>query len=59
MTKFAEYWKFIVATLAPVFLVVQGALTDGGINQQEAYAIGFAVLVALGVLLKGNRAPAA
>jgi hypothetical protein len=61
VTTFAaipRYWKAIVAACAPVFLLVQAALTDDSVSQQEAYGIGFAVLVAAGVFAKGN-APAA
>jgi ABC-type Mn2+/Zn2+ transport system permease subunit len=59
MTKLAEYWKFLVAALAPVFLAVQAAVTEDGISQQEAIGIVFAAVVAVGVLLKGNRPPVA
>ena len=59
MSKLAEYAKFVIATVTPVFLVIQAAVTDGGIDQQEWTAIAVGVLVAVGVLLKGNRPPAA
>lgn len=57
MNKLTRYWKAIIAATAPVFLVVQAAVTDDTITQQEWYGIGFAVVVAVGVLAKGNAPP--
>jgi hypothetical protein len=51
--------KFVVAAVTPVFLAVQAALTDSEITTEEGVAIGVAVVVAVGVLLKANQAPVA
>jgi hypothetical protein len=57
MSKLAEYWKALIAAVTPVFLVVQTALEDDGVSQEEWVAIGVAVVVALGVLVKANKQP--
>jgi hypothetical protein len=57
LDKAARYWKAIIASATPVFLAVQAAVTDDRISSEEVVAISVAVLVALGVLAKGN-APA-
>lgn len=54
-TKAARYWKFIVATVTPVFLVVQSAVTDDQITTDEWWKIGVAAVVAGGVFWKRNR----
>jgi hypothetical protein len=53
----ARYWKAAIAALAPVFLVIQAAVTDDTMTTQEWVAIAAATGVAIGVLAKGN-APA-
>ena len=55
MSKLSEYWKAVVAAVSPVFVLVQSALTDGGIDQQEWVAIVATAIVAVGVLLKANK----
>jgi hypothetical protein len=57
LDKASRYWKAIIAAGNPVFLAVQAAVTDDHVSQAEVVAISVAVLVALGVLAKGN-APA-
>lgn len=59
METFAQYWKFAIATLGPVFLLVQAALTDDRITGQEWAGIAAGSVVAVGVLLKGNAKPPA
>jgi hypothetical protein len=57
LDRAARYWKAIIASATPVFLAVQAAVTDDHVSSEEVVAISVAVLVALGVLAKGN-APA-
>lgn len=57
LDKVSRYWKAIIAAGTPVFLAVQAAVTDNHVSQEEVVAISVAVLVAIGVLAKGN-APA-
>jgi hypothetical protein len=57
MERFERYWKFYIAAIMPVFLVVQAAITDSSINTEEVGAIVAAVLVAFGVLSKSNGKP--
>lgn len=52
--KLPQYWKALIAALGPVFLLIQGAVTDGSIDTQEWVAIAAGAIVAGGVLLKGN-----
>lgn len=59
MEKLKEIAKFLVALLAPVFLVIQSALTDGEITQDEWLKILVALLVALGVWAVPNKPVAA
>jgi hypothetical protein len=53
----ARYWKAIVAALAPVFLVIQSATTDGVITHDEWVAIGTAAAAAVLVWLVPNKQP--
>ncbi len=53
--KLAVYAKFVIATLSPVFLAVQAAVTDDHFSQTELVSVAVAVAVAVGVLAKGNR----
>ena len=55
----SRYWKAIVAALAPVFLVIQSAVSDGTITHDEWVAIGTAAAAAALVWLVPNRQPAA
>jgi hypothetical protein len=55
LDKIARYWKAIIAASSPVFLAIQAAVTDDHISNQEVIAISAAVVVAVGVLVKGNR----
>lgn len=55
MLKVSEYWKTVIAGAGSVLIVVQSAVSDGGINGSEGITIGIAVLVALGVWAKANR----
>lgn len=57
MAKLAEYWKFIVAAVGAVAVVVQTALTDGEISNAEWVTIAIAAVTAIGVYLKGNAPP--
>lgn len=54
MQKLAQYWKTVVATAAPVFLVVQSAVTDNDITQDEWVKIGVAVVAAVMVYAVPN-----
>ena len=59
MTKFAEYWKAIVAVIGAVAVAVQAAVTDGTITSAEWLTIAIAAVTAVGVYLKANTpAPA-
>ena len=58
MTKFAEYWKAIVAVIGAVAVAVQAAVTDGTITSAEWLTIAIAAVTAVGVYLKANK-PAA
>ena len=58
MTKFAEYWKAIVAVVGAVAVAVQAAVTDGTITSAEWLTIAIAAVTAVGVYLKANK-PAA
>ncbi len=58
MSKFAEYWKAIVAVIGAVAVVVQAALTDGTITSAEWVTIAIAAITAVGVYAKSNK-PAA
>jgi len=55
MTKFAEYWKAIVAVIGAVAVVVQTALTDGTITTAEWVTIAITAVTAVGVFLKANK----
>lgn len=57
-SRLARYWKAAIAAAAPVFLLVQAAVTDGQISTEEWVGIAAAAFIAAGVLAKGN-APAA
>ena len=57
MSKFAEYWKAIVAVIGAVAVVVQAALTDGTITSAEWVTIAIAAVTAVGVYLKANKTP--
>ena len=54
MANVARYWKAVVAALTPVFLVVQAAVTDDVITQEEWVRIVVGLLVALGVVTVPN-----
>ena len=58
MSKFAEYWKAIVAVIGAVAVAVQAAVTDGTITSAEWVTIAIAAVTAVGVYLKANK-PAA
>lgn len=51
---FKRYRKFIIAALGAGAVAVQAAMTDGTITVNERWAIGFAVLAALGVVVVPN-----
>jgi hypothetical protein len=55
MSKLAHYWKALVAFLSPVVIVVQSAVTDDVITQEEWVKIGVAVVAAVGVLVVANK----
>jgi len=55
LSKFAEYWKAIVAVVGAVAVVVQSALTDGTITSAEWVTIAIAAITAVGVYLKSNK----
>jgi hypothetical protein len=57
LSKFAEYWKAIVAVVGAVAVAVQVALTDGTVTSAEWVTIAIAAVTAVGVYLKAN-APA-
>jgi hypothetical protein len=48
--------KLIAAIVGTVLFTLQGALTDGGVNVEEAVTIGAAVLAAFGAWLVPNTA---
>jgi zinc transporter ZupT len=52
--KFTQYWKTVVAVAAPVFMVVQSAVTDDVITQDEWTKIAVAVVAAVMVYLVPN-----
>jgi hypothetical protein len=52
--KFAQYWKAAVAALAPVFLLVQSAVTDDTITQDEWVKIVVALVAAAAVYVVPN-----
>jgi len=55
LSKYAEYWKAIVAVVGAVAVVVQAALTDGTITSAEWVTIAIAAVTAVGVYLKANK----
>lgn len=55
MSKLAQYAKFIVAAVTPVFVAIQAAVTDGSISSDEWGTIAASVAVAIGVLLVPNK----
>lgn len=57
LEAFPRYWKGAIAALTPVFVAVQAAVTDDTITKTEWVTIVVAVIVAGGVVAKGN-APA-
>jgi hypothetical protein len=52
--KIAQYWKALVAALAPVVIAVQAAVTDDMVTQDEWVKIGVAVVAAAMVWLVPN-----
>lgn len=55
LAKLARYWKGIIAGAGAVAIVVQAAITDGKITDDEKWAIGIAIVTALSVVAKGNK----
>ena len=55
MSKYAEYWKGIIAVVAAVAVAVQAALTDGTITSAEWVTIAITAIGAVGVILKANK----
>lgn len=53
--KLSPYRKSIAAALGAAAMALQAALTDGRIESVEWWAIGIAVLTALGVYQVENR----
>ena len=54
MSKYAAYWKFIVAVVGVVAVAVQTALTDGTVTHAEWVTIAITAITAVGVFLKAN-----
>lgn len=50
--------KFIVAVVGAGVIALEAAVADGVIGNDELFAVGVAVLTALGVYLFPNRPPA-
>lgn len=55
--KIVKFWKAVVAALAPVVLVIQSAVTDDVITQDEWVKIGVAVVAAVMVYAVPNKQP--
>ena len=47
LANFPRYWKAAVATCAPVFLVIQSAVTGNEVTSDEWAKIGSAVVAAI------------
>ena len=54
----ARYWKAVVAAAAPVFIVIQSAVSDDVITHDEWVKIGTAAVAAVLVYLVPNKQPA-
>lgn len=52
-----EHWKFIIATLAPIGYGLKEALNDDIMTNEEWGTLAGLVVVAIGVLAKGNKQP--
>lgn len=50
VSKWAEYWKFYLALLTPVFVAIDSAITDGAFTNTEVVTVSGAFVGALLVL---------
>lgn len=53
--KLRPYYKTVAAALGAAAVALQAALTDGNVESAEWWAIGIAVLTALGVYQVENK----